>query len=193
MKVVISSLFVWTCHLHCSETWLWQVLCALRKNKKIKRMYHFEGRIARRDGYYISRDVSRAAMVTIIEGRIARRDGCMDRYVPHGSRTERQRVCIIRSDMHHYTWHCISLHCTFLLLVNLILCVADLVSAFLWNLLLMNIELLLRIYNLLECCCWAVCFVTCELLGLAGFMQVVVMEVRMGCKEYPYSVPLACV
>ena len=25
-----------------------------------KRMYHFEGRIARRDGYYISRDVSRA-------------------------------------------------------------------------------------------------------------------------------------
>ena len=47
-------------------------------------MYHFEGRIARRDGYYISRDVSRAAMVTIIEGRIARRDGCMDRYVPMG-------------------------------------------------------------------------------------------------------------
>ena len=28
-------------------------------------MYHFEGRIARRDRYYISRDVSRAAMVTI--------------------------------------------------------------------------------------------------------------------------------
>jgi len=191
--MVISSLFVWTCHLHCSETWFWQVLCALRKNKKIKRMYHFEGRVARRDGYYISRDVSRAAMVTIIEGRIARRDGCMDRYVPHGSRTERQRVCIIRSDMHHYTWHCISLHCTFLLLMNLILCVADLVSAFLWNLLLMNIELLLRIYNLLECCCWAVCFVNCELLGWVGFMQVVVMEVRMGCKEYPYSVPLACV
>ena len=30
-------------------------------------MYHFEGRIARRDGYYILRDVSRATMVTIIE------------------------------------------------------------------------------------------------------------------------------
>ena len=30
-------------------------------------MYHFEGRIARRDGYYISRDVSRAAMVTILK------------------------------------------------------------------------------------------------------------------------------
>ena len=68
MKMVISSLFVWTCHLHCSETWLWQVLCALRKNKKIKRMYHFEGRIARRDGYYISRDVSRAATDTIFRG-----------------------------------------------------------------------------------------------------------------------------
>uniref|UniRef100_M1DFT8 Ubiquitin-like protease family profile domain-containing protein n=1 Tax=Solanum tuberosum TaxID=4113 RepID=M1DFT8_SOLTU len=37
-------------------------------------------------------DVSRAAMVTIIESRIARRDECMDRYVPHRSRTERQRV-----------------------------------------------------------------------------------------------------
>ena len=35
-------------------------------------MYHFEGRIARRDGYYISRDVSRAAKVTIIEGRVVR-------------------------------------------------------------------------------------------------------------------------
>ena len=50
----------------------------------LKRMYHFEGRIARRDGYYISRDVSRAAMVTIIKGRVARRDRCMDRYVPIG-------------------------------------------------------------------------------------------------------------
>ena len=45
-----------------------KVLCALRKNENLKRMYNFEGRIARRDGYYISRDVSRAAMVTIIEG-----------------------------------------------------------------------------------------------------------------------------
>ena len=77
------------------------------------RMYHFEGRIARCDGYYISRDVSRAAKVTIIEGRVVRRDRCMDRYVPPGSRTERQRVCIIRKDMHHYIWHCISWHCTF--------------------------------------------------------------------------------
>ena len=80
-----------------------------------KRMYHFEGRIARRDGYYISRDVSRAAKVTIIEGRVVRRDRCMDRYAPHGSRTERQRVCIVKKDMHHYIWHCISWHCTFII------------------------------------------------------------------------------
>ena len=66
-------------------------------------MYHFEGRIARRDGYYISRDVLRAVMVTIIEGRVVRRGRCMDRYVPHGSWTERQWVCITRLDMHHYT------------------------------------------------------------------------------------------
>ena len=33
---------------------------------------------------------------------------------PHGSRNERQRVCITRSDIHHYTWHCILLHCTYL-------------------------------------------------------------------------------
>ena len=65
------------------------------------RIYHFEGRIARRDGYYILRDVSHTAMVTIIEGRVVRRDRCMDRYVLHGSRTERQRVCIVKKYMHH--------------------------------------------------------------------------------------------
>ena len=120
-----------------------KVLCALRKNDNLKRMYHFEGRIAHRDGYYISRDVSRAAMVTIIEGRVVRRDKCMNRYVPHGSRTEKQRVCITRSDMHHYTWYCIPLHCTYLLLVNLISCFVDLLITFLWNLWLINIELII--------------------------------------------------
>ena len=50
---------------------------------------YFEGRIARREGYYF------------IEGRVVRRDRCMDRYVPHGSRTERQRVCVVKKDMHH--------------------------------------------------------------------------------------------
>ena len=96
MKMVISLLYLWTCHLHYCETWLWQVLCALRKNEKLKRMYHFKDRIARRDEYYILRDVSRTAIVTIIKDCIARRDGCMDWYVPHGSRTERQRMCITR-------------------------------------------------------------------------------------------------
>ena len=33
-----------------------------------KRMYHFEGHIACRDGFYISREVSCTAKVTIIEG-----------------------------------------------------------------------------------------------------------------------------
>ena len=66
-------------------------------------MYHFEGHIACRDGYYISRDVSRAVMVTIVEGRVVRRDRCMDRYVPHGSWTDTQRVCITRLDIYHYT------------------------------------------------------------------------------------------
>ena len=66
-------------------------------------MYHIEGRIAHRDGYYISREVSQAAMVTFIKSRFMRRDRCMVKYVPHGSQTERQRVCITRSHMHHYT------------------------------------------------------------------------------------------
>ena len=149
---LVESLLMWfhACVVvNCAMLWKWssshylcehvialfwgmivEVLCALRKNDNLKRMYHFERRIARRDGYYISRDVSCAAMVTVIEGRVVRRD----RYVPHGFQTERQRVCITRTDMHHYTWHCITLRCTYLSLVNLILCFADLVVAFLWNL-----------------------------------------------------------
>ena len=43
------------------------VMC-IEKEWVLKRMYHFEGRIARRDGHYISRDVSRAAMDTIFRG-----------------------------------------------------------------------------------------------------------------------------
>ena len=135
--------------------WLWQVLCALRKKEYLR-------------GCTISRDVSRAAMDTIFrgtyrapqwilyfEGHIARHDGYYYRgscraprqmhgqICPHGSRTERQRVCITRSDMHHCTWHCIPLHCTYLSLVNLILCFADLVIAFLRNLWLLNTELVI--------------------------------------------------
>ena len=95
-------LFIWACHLHC----IWDMVV-------VRGCTIFEGRIVRHDGYYISRDVSCAAKVTIIEGRVVRRDRCMDRYVPDGSRTERQRVCIVREDMHHYTWHCISWQYTF--------------------------------------------------------------------------------
>ena len=77
---VISCL----CVVNCAMLWKWssshylcehvialfwgmvvEVLCALRKNDNLNRMYYFEGRIACRDGYYISRDVSRAAMDTI--------------------------------------------------------------------------------------------------------------------------------
>ena len=61
-------IILWTCHLHYSETWFWQVLYKLRKNKKLKRMYHFEGRIECRNGYYILRNVSHAAMDTIYGG-----------------------------------------------------------------------------------------------------------------------------
>ena len=61
-----------------------------------KRICHFKGCITHRDGYCISRDVSCTAKVTIMEGRVVHRDRCMDRYVPHGSRIERQRVCIIK-------------------------------------------------------------------------------------------------
>ena len=144
MKMVISSLFVWICYLHYFKALVVTSVTCIEKEWVLKRMYHFEGRIARRDGYYISRDVSRVAMVTIIEGRVVRRDRCTCRYVPHGSRTERQQVCITRSDMHHYTWHCIPLHCTYLSLVNLILCFADLVIAFLRNLWLLNTELVIK-------------------------------------------------
>ena len=120
IKIVISSFFIWACHLHC----IWDMVVVR--------------------GCTISRDVSRAMKVTIIEGRVASRDRCMDRYVPHGSRIERHRVCITRSDMHHDTWHCIPLHCTYLSLVNLILCFADLVIAFLRNLWLLNTELVIE-------------------------------------------------
>ena len=104
IKMVISSFLIWACHLHC----IWDMVV-------VRGCTIFEGRIARRDEYYISRDVSRAVKVTIIEGRVVRRDGCMDKYVPHGSWTKRQLVCIVKKDMHHYIWHCISWHCTFVI------------------------------------------------------------------------------
>ena len=68
MKMIISSLYVWTCHLHYYEALVVTRVMCIEKEWVLKRMYHFEGRIARRDGYYISRDVSRAAMDTIFRG-----------------------------------------------------------------------------------------------------------------------------
>ena len=95
-----------------------------------KRMYHFEGRIARRDGYDISRDVSRAANVTIIEDRVVRHDRCMERYVPHGSGLRDSRCVSLRKTC--ITIFDIASHdIAHLLLMNWNTCFADLVSVFL--------------------------------------------------------------
>ena len=79
---LVESLLMWfhVCVVvNCAMLWKWssshylcehvialfwgmvvEVLCELRKNDNLKRMYHFEGRIARRDGYYIFRGTYRA-------------------------------------------------------------------------------------------------------------------------------------
>ena len=177
-----NFIFVWLWTVQCYENnhlliflcelviciilrhWLWQVLCALRKNGYLR-------------GCSISSDVSRAVMDTIFRGTYraplwlplsrvlscAATDAWTD-MSPMGSGLRDSGCVITRSDMHHYTWHYIPLHCTYLSLVNLILCFADLVNAFLWNLWLMNTELvledikfgkllLLRICNLARYCC----------------------------------------
>ena len=145
------------------------MLCELRNNKKLKRMSHFEGRVACHDGYYLLREVSRTVTniifwemyrmlgrILYIEGRFAPHDeyyyhgSChmlwlmYGQICPLGSWTERQRVCVTRLDMHHNTWHCILLHCTSLSLVRLMLCFVDLVRTFMWNLWLMNIEIVVE-------------------------------------------------
>ena len=53
MKRFISLLFLWTCYCIGSNTWLSQALCKLIKNKKLKRMYHFEGWVAHHDEYIV--------------------------------------------------------------------------------------------------------------------------------------------
>ena len=64
-------LFIWACHLHC----IWDMVvvrgwCTI-----------FEGRITRRDGYYISSDVSRAAIDALKDmspmGPRLRDNGCV--------------------------------------------------------------------------------------------------------------------
>ena len=97
-------IFIWACHLHC----IWDMVVVR--------------------GCTISRVVSRAAMDIIFRGTyhaprrllLSRVVSCAatdawTTYVPHGSRTERQRVCILKKDMHHYIWHCISWHYTFII------------------------------------------------------------------------------
>ena len=82
----------------------------MRKNNKLKRIYHFEGRITRRDGYYIYRDVSRTVMVTIIEDQITRSDDAWTDMSPMGPRLRDKgcvtlgKTCIIILDI---TFHCI--------------------------------------------------------------------------------------
>ena len=133
--------------------------CELKEDLPFWGTYHapwwilyFEGRVTHHNGYYISRDVSRVVMITIIEGRVVRHHRCMYRYVPHGSWTERQRVCISRSYMNHYTLHCIPLHCTYLSLVNLVSYFADLLIAFLRTCDWLILILLLRICDLFKYC-----------------------------------------
>ena len=102
---------------------------------------YFEGCIVCHDGYYY-------------------RGSCHTPWQIHGQICPpwvpdwKQRVCITRSDMHHYNCNCIPLHCTYLSLVRLILCFADFVNAFLWNWWLMKTKLVVEYkYNLLNYCC----------------------------------------
>ena len=75
---------------------------------------YFEGRIARREGYYLSRVVSCAAT-----------DAWTD-MSPMGPGLRGQRVCIVKKDASRYlTLHLMALK--ILLLMNLNMCFADLV------------------------------------------------------------------
>lgn len=133
-KMDISLLFMWTCNLYCSETWLLKLLCKLRKNEKLKRMYQFERRVMPVTDTTFWGMYRAPVMDTIVEGHVVCCDKWTNIYVPHGFKIERQRFCIIRFDMHHFNWHFILLHSTYLSFVNFILCLSYLVSAFLWKL-----------------------------------------------------------
>ena len=52
--------------------------------------------------------------------------------------------------------------------------------------------MLLRTCNLLKCC-WGYVICLSLVVEWVGVTQVVVLKVWLGCKEYPYSVPLTCV
>lgn len=83
------------------ETRLEQVLCELRKDMTLK--YHFERHFASHKEYFDLRTYHTPQYFYY-------RGSCPD---------ERQHVCIIKSDMYHYTRYCISLHSTSLSIMNL--------------------------------------------------------------------------
>ena len=136
---------MWIYYLHCFENWLWQVLCALRKNEKIKRMCWFEGRITRHDGYYYWWSY--------------RTTGWMHEQIcPPWVRTKRQQVYISMLGMHHYTWHYISSHCTILSLTKSIVC-SWYCESFYGSCDWWIKSLILRTYNLFKYCCRPMCYV----------------------------------
>ena len=77
-------------------------------------MYHFEKRVKHRDRCYDFSGMMYATIDSIIEGCVTCHKKCIDNYVPHGTQTQRNRVCIARLDMYYYTWHGILLHCKYL-------------------------------------------------------------------------------
>ena len=147
-------------------------------------MYHFEGRIARRDGYHISRDVSRAAKVTIIEGCVVCAIDAWKDMSPMGPR-HRDNGCVSLGKTcitilyiasygftHFYYWWT-WIHVLLNLLVFLCeKCDGCLLSCY-WEYETNRVLLLSCVFGKL----WVACSV----------------EVQVGCKEYPYFVPLTCV
>ena len=113
---------MWTCHLHYYEALVVTSVMCIEKEWVLKRMYNFEGRIARCDRYYILRDISRAALFTI--SRIV---SCTatDKWTDmspmgHGLRdsgcVSLGKTCIIILDIafhciahsyHYWTWYCV--------------------------------------------------------------------------------------
>ena len=85
MKMVIPSLFLWTCHYIVLRQGCDKFMC-IEKEWEIKRMYHFEGHFALRDEYYILRNVSHAAMETIFREKYgASQCLLLSRVVSHAS------------------------------------------------------------------------------------------------------------
>ena len=94
--------------------------CELKENLPFWQTYH-----AYCDGYYILRDLSRAAIVTIIEDHVVNRDRCIDIYIPVG-RELRDRGCVLVGQ----TW-IIILDIAFIALLILIISELDIV--FCWS------------------------------------------------------------